>query len=224
MALTERKTELAIMADVKIELHKRGYHCTIEYPGFLSLDNVIPGKSYAFGTANEFWGYDIIGEDNEPVACGTSDIPVDSQNIQGIADYIVATVGGEKPSSKVDAVYNPQWGRTVQVDSELMDKVREYGYGADHTGGGCMAWHKPLPDDGWICLTCYDVELGSWGKRNEHIWLVGRYNKDGDAWILLSALSLEEALKLGERLPAPRNGETTSIYFEAVPQEDKSAE
>lgn len=73
------KTELEIMKEVEAELQRRGYHVTIEYPGFLSLANVTPGKEYAFGTANETWGYDIIGEDNEPVACGASDIPVKSE-------------------------------------------------------------------------------------------------------------------------------------------------
>lgn len=91
--MQEGKTELAIMADVAIELRKRGYHVTVEYPGFLSLANVNPEKEYAFGTANECWGHDVM-KDNDVLTSGTSDIPVDSQDIQAIADYIVRTVGG----------------------------------------------------------------------------------------------------------------------------------
>lgn len=106
--------------------------------------------------------------------------------------------------TKVNAVYNWQWGRMAQVSKSLFDYMTRHGYDAQHTGGGCMAWEKPLPDGGWLMITVDGCELGEWKNRRRPEWDVGRYAEDIGASVYWAGpATLAEALKIAERLPPP---------------------
>lgn len=118
--------------------------------------------------------------------------------------------------TKVDAVYNWQWGRMAQVSKPLFDLMTSHGYEAQHTGGGCMAWEKPLPDGGWLMITVDGCELGEWKWRNKGGWDVGRYASDIGASVYWNTgVTLAEALRIAERLP-PATEDHVGIDDEAL--------
>lgn len=89
-----------VMYDVKLELHKRGIDCDIEYPGYISIVRKL--FAIAAGTQNETWGADLeqYDSDGDPALdCSgnlihegeaVSDIPSDSTDVTRIADWIAA--------------------------------------------------------------------------------------------------------------------------------------
>lgn len=115
--------------------------------------------------------------------------------------------GGALPVM-VDAVYNWQWGRYAQVDHRMLALMSAHGYTAEHTGGGCMAWERPLDDGGYLMITDGDSGLGDWPEIEAAQWYVARYNADGDTWSDLEStgdlgLTLRDALKAADELPVP---------------------
>lgn len=121
--------------------------------------------------------------------------------------------------NKVDACYNWQWGRNAQVDEELLDFMREHGYAAQHTGGGCMAWEKTLEDadERYVMITVDGVELGKWEDRDKAEWQVGIYTVEGDGWTLAYPFhTLADAVKIAEVLPWPNSGDAIEIRDSAV--------
>jgi hypothetical protein len=50
------------------------------------------------------------------------------------------------------------------------------GFEIMHTGGGCLAWDKPVGETHlWVC-----DEGNGLGDKIDELYLVGHYNKDGD--------------------------------------------
>lgn len=108
--------------------------------------------------------------------------------------------------TKVDAGYNWQWGRQVQVDKRMLALLTRHGYEAQHTGGGCMAWEKPLPCGGYLMITDGELGLGDWDERNLVQWYACRFHEDGDLWSEPEGgafLTLADALAIAETLPEP---------------------
>jgi len=109
--------------------------------------------------------------------------------------------------AKTVPVYNWQWGRDMQVSKRLHDYMAAHYYEEWHTGGGCMAWRKDLSDGGYLMITIDGTELGDWRGRNKKQYDLGRYDENGEAWVLAgAALTLAEAILLGDRLPYPWAG------------------
>lgn len=81
---------------------------------------------------------------------------------------------------KVDAGYNWQWGRMVQVDEPMLALMTKHGFEAQHTGGGCMAWERTRSDGLTDCITNGDAGLGDWDEREAEEWTTGRYDAEGD--------------------------------------------
>jgi hypothetical protein len=100
-------------------------------------------------------------------------------------------------------VYNPQWGRNMDVSKRFHDHMASRFFAPSHTGGGCMAWERILDDGGWVWVT-YNDSLGSWEERDEAVWLVGRYSADGDSWITVQPSTLADALGAATRIPDPQ--------------------
>ena len=103
---------LEVMEMVVTELNRRKVGAeskhnppVVDYPGYISVGVDDPalekGLVLNFGTANEFWGYDVRdGEDYHEMSAGEdSEIPRDSQDVQRIADYIEREVRKWQPGT-----------------------------------------------------------------------------------------------------------------------------
>ena len=108
--------------------------------------------------------------------------------------------------------YNPQWDRTMHVDTALMNRMKRAGYEVQHTGGGCLAWERLTQDGGYIWITDLSGSgLGEWKDRNKPEWLLGRYGRDDD-WINIEdALTLSKALQISDTMRAPADGEQNML-------------
>jgi hypothetical protein len=62
-------------------------------------------------------------------------------------------------------------------NTEVGGLAEAAGYHVAHTGGGCLVWEKVLPDNSylWIC-----DEANGLGTNNDHPFLVGFYDGDGN--------------------------------------------
>ena len=108
-------------------------------------------------------------------------------------------------------VYNQQFGRMVQVDTPLMQRMARDNFTPQHTGGGCMTWERITDDDGYIWITDESgAGLGAWADRKGAGWIVGRYNSEGD-FIDVEGVTLAQALKLADTLRAPVDGEQSVL-------------
>jgi hypothetical protein len=69
--------------------------------------------------------------------------------------------------------------------------MMEAGWHIAHTGGGCMAWEKNLPDGRyvWICDENNDL-----GERQDEPYLVGLYDANGQSETLDDCPDLGSAL------------------------------
>jgi hypothetical protein len=102
------------------------------------------------------------------------------------------------------AVYNPQWDRYIDLEKEFHEFMSQAGYGVWHTGGGCMAWHKPLDKDRYLMITV-DASLGFWASRDVKEWSVGLYDESdalvSSRWVgWKEEVTLDEALRIGTEI------------------------
>jgi len=112
----------------------------------------------------------------------------------------------------MSTVFNPQWNRMMEVDTDLMKRLSSNNFAPVHTGGGCMAWERATDDKGYIWITdSSGAELGTWSARYEAEWIIGRYNGAGD-FVCIYALTLTQALKLADTLRAPAEGESATFF------------
>lgn len=103
-------------------------------------------------------------------------------------------------------VFNPQWNSSMDVDDALMERMEQDNFMTCHTGGGCMAWERLTDDEDGSIMITDDAQLGSWDRRNQPVWMVGRYNADGD-FLCVGGCTLELALELADKMRAPVEGE-----------------
>lgn len=74
-------------------LAQDGLTATWEYPGYVSIPAATPGRTWAFGTANETWAGDYGAEDGSRViAAVNTGIASDSDDVEAIAAAILAAV------------------------------------------------------------------------------------------------------------------------------------
>lgn len=127
-----------------------------------------------------------------------------------------------------EAVWNPQWGCDMHVERSLYERMAAAGYQTWHTGGGCMAWYKPLTEDEseYLMITS-ESELGDHAgedaKSGHPIfveasdYIVGRYHwadagmGDGGWCVWDKPMGAAEAIAMGERLPRPATDEERII-------------
>lgn len=90
------------------------------------------------------------------------------------------------------------------------------GYEAWHTGGGCMAWRRELPDGGHLLVTAGDDGLDA--DPAEAAWCVGRYGAEEGFAFVHARMTLADAIAAGPRLPAPvgRDGEAAELTYETL--------
>ncbi len=63
------------------------------------------------------------------------------------------------------------------AETEIGNIMKGAGYAVAHTGGGCLAWEKPLDNGGylWIC-----DEGNGLGDKIDEPYLVGHYDREGE--------------------------------------------
>jgi hypothetical protein len=91
--------------------------------------------------------------------------------------------------------------RIETVSANVAIPLRNAGYDVIHTGGGCLAWMRPLTDGGesYILIT-NDVDIE--GDPDAAEWVVGRYN--GDDFIDIDqGFTLADAIRIADQLPPP---------------------
>lgn len=100
--------------------------------------------------------------------------------------------------------------RESEVAPAVADQLRPAGYEVYHTGGGCLAWRRPLDEEGdsYLLITAGNDIAGDPMAQE---WDVGRY--DGDSWINLKAsFTLAEAIVAAAALPMPRGELVQEVY------------
>jgi hypothetical protein len=100
-------------------------------------------------------------------------------------------------------VFNPQWGRMMDIDRVLAERMGDHNFHPEHTGGGCFAWKREIDGGGHVLITLDDgMSLGDWPSRDKAEWLAGRYDAEGN-FVLVADVTLEQAVLATTRLPAP---------------------
>lgn len=109
---------------------------------------------------------------------------------------------------QVSVGYNPQWGCDAMADKPLVDLMASHNFDMWHTGGGCMAWGRWTDDKGYVWITDEGgTDLGTWARRGEGVWIVGRYSEDGEQWVCCNDdMTLAQALALADVMPKPEVG------------------
>lgn len=87
--------------------------------------------------------------------------------------------------------------------------MRERGYEPHTTGGGLMAWRRPLDEatEDYLLVTNEAQELS--GEPESLDWVVGRYR--GEGWISVGEFDLTQALALADLIPAPTPTDETHL-------------
>lgn len=109
------------------------------------------------------------------------------------------------------SVYNPQWERQMEVDTELFDHMARDNFQPWHTGGGCFAWCRPAENNGFVLIT-WESDLGMWTARESRDWSVGRYSSEGDSFGV-NGCTLQQALALADTLRAPAHNQQTEVFL-----------
>jgi hypothetical protein len=81
------------------------------------------------------------------------------------------------------------------VDAAIKAYMVRNGYHVENTGGGCLAWTRPIGANGdYVLVTC---ELDIYGDPYGRDWAAGRYDKDAavlESWTLYPA-TLQECVE-----------------------------
>jgi hypothetical protein len=111
----------------------------------------------------------------------------------------------------VAAFYAALDRREDSVREDVSAPLRAAGYTVTHTGGGILAWFRPLSPDGehHILLTGEDEIDGDPDARE---WVIGRYAAEG--WLCIDeTFTLADAIKYADLLPPP-------VSSDGVPMEE----
>lgn len=120
--------------------------------------------------------------------------------------------------------FNPQWGRVVEIDQPLYDRMAADNFSEWHTGGGCMAWQRDTDEGGYVLITYNECELGTWGERDERRWMAFRYTAEsefiGVGWEDddSTGLTLDDALRVVDMLPIPAHNQQETVSASVFPR------
>jgi hypothetical protein len=117
-------------------------------------------------------------------------------------DAIIPTPRGTSGGSsqrRTEAFYASPERREAAVRADVSQPLRAAGYSVIHTGGGCLAWFRPISANGedHILIT---VENDIDGDPEAREWIIGRYQLNG--WVNIDeTFTLDEAITYAELLP-----------------------
>jgi len=91
----------------------------------------------------------------------------------------------------------------------LAARMKAAGYTPYHTGGNCMVWsHEDGDRWQWICSD----DSGLYGLPEARIWIAGVYGRQGDDFINVEPVTLDEALSLVATLRDPAKDEQVLLH------------
>jgi hypothetical protein len=152
------------------------------------------------------WGvWETTGDEATPIGGSISRA--------GIDGIIQGQVSGES-QKKADAFFAQMDEGIAEADKTVGPVLRAANFEPQHTGGGCMAWQHNLDEtgDAYVMITNEDLELD--GDPAATDWCVGRYQ--GEGWIAVNDLTLDEALGLADLIPVPTDDQELSIDGKAA--------
>ena len=107
--------------------------------------------------------------------------------------------------TRAEAFFERYWAararREAAVSHRVTEPLRDAGYEISDTGGGCLAWFRPLTPDGGdhLLITSNNDIDGDPGKQ---VWEIGRYSDNG--WVSVDeSFTLREAIRNAALLPPP---------------------
>jgi hypothetical protein len=133
-------------------------------------------------------------------AAGNAAITGESINEDGAERLLMGAIDGST-QRRVAAFYAALDRREDAVREDVSSPLRAAGYTVIHTGGGILAWFRPISPDGedHILITAEDEINGDPDARE---WVIGRYGPDG--WLCIDeTFTLKDAITYAELLPPP---------------------
>ena len=102
---------------------------------------------------------------------------------------------------------------TIHVEASALSRLNDYvgnavaaspvaeimaanNFAAEHTGGGCLAWQRPVNDTGWYITIC--DEGNGLGDTADEPFMVGLYHQHGEFIDCENTLPLADAMAWGE--------------------------